>query len=117
MCGIDLTGKPRVKDREGHYFCVACNQADADRIRAARVPCADCNVFFPKDKLLLHGKDWICQTCRLKRLNQYRATKARMASLGAADVRSRNKRLAILGSILVILALISLWVWIISSFN
>jgi hypothetical protein len=115
LCGTDLTGKPRVKDREGRYYCVPCNKSDSDKIRAARVPCADCHVFFPKEKLLPHGNDMICEPCRLKRLNQFRATKARMATLGAADVNRRNTRLAILGSILVLCALIALWYWIFQS--
>lgn len=37
MCGVDCTGRPRTKDRQGRYFCQPCYQKALARARSKKV--------------------------------------------------------------------------------
>src|ERR1041384_7680768 len=44
ICGADVAGKQRMKDREGRYFCYDCGVEDSKRKHGeAGEMCADCH--------------------------------------------------------------------------
>jgi hypothetical protein len=110
ICGIDVNGKPRVKDHDGNYYCLPCDEAQKQQRQSAQSACPDCGRFFPKDKLETHGGQLVCQGCVRKRREKYQKTKSRMAALGAADAKQRAKQIQIVGgAALVLLVMILVW--------
>src|SRR5215210_5208858 len=47
ICGADVAGQPRMKDKTGAYFCIPCGQADTKKKHAVGTPCKDCGDKFP----------------------------------------------------------------------
>ena len=74
VCGKDLTGRKRLKDHRGRYWCAECAAAD-DRLkqRENELRCPDCGRVFPDHKLMYFQADRVCHSCfkeREKRLER-----------------------------------------------
>jgi len=108
VCGIDVNGKPRVKDREGNYYCLPCDEAQKQQLQAARLACPDCGRFFPKDHLEEHGGQLVCPGCIRKRRRNYQQTKSRFAAAGAIDAKQRARRIQIIGGVVLLVMVIVL---------
>lgn len=107
LCGKDVAGQPRVKDREGRYYCLACDEAEKDRLHGGRFPCAECKRFFRRDKLMEHGSDLVCEPCAQLRHQRYRALRTSGMDIDLRRAR-QVQRLALVVILLLILALV-LW--------
>lgn len=109
-CGKDLVGQPRVKDKQGRYFCLPCDEVEQDKLHGGRAPCAECKRFFRRDKLQQHGTDLVCRDCAKLRQSRYR--KMRQAGMDVDRRRAhRIQRIALL-VIFLLLAIVALWVWL-----
>lgn len=110
ICGVDVSGKPRVKDQEGNYYCVPCEEAQKQNRQAAQLACPDCGLFFPRDKLEEHGGQLVCESCVRKRRKKYLKTKSRMAAAGASDARRRARQIQWIGGVaLLVVVVILCW--------
>ena len=64
-CGVEVTGKPRIKDEEGRYYCVPCGQAEEmQRMHVKAGICEGCGESFSKSQLMLIGGKQLCTRCR-----------------------------------------------------
>lgn len=110
VCGENVAGKPRMKDKEGRYWCYECGMADTQRKRqlesaavgrtsnessvAARVEtvqCPDCQqTFMPGDLSDFEGKH-LCAGCIQKRRMAKKRAEARIAA-AAEEARLSEQR-------------------------
>lgn len=110
ICGDDVNGKPRIRDREGNYYCVSCDESQKQQRQSAQQACPDCGRFFPKDKLEPHGGQFVCPGCVRKRREKYQQTKSRMAAAGTADAKQRARKIQIIGGAALVVAVVVL-IW------
>lgn len=110
VCGKNLTGQPRVKDREGRYYCIPCDDAEKDRLAGGRAACAECKRIFRRDKLIDHGSDLVCEPCAI--LRQRRFQRLRKSGLDVDLRRAQQvQRGAVLLGVLLLILLV-LWIWL-----
>jgi hypothetical protein len=67
-CGKDVSRERRMKDSNGHYWCIACGEADHQRRHREMDNCADCHMRWPLDKIKLLDGLHLCQGCYLLRM-------------------------------------------------
>lgn len=64
-CGKEVTGAPRMKDKEGKYWCVPCGEADRlHQIHSDAGICESCGESFSRSTLLDIGGKYLCPRCR-----------------------------------------------------
>jgi len=111
-CGVNVSGKKRMKDAEGRYWCYDCGMEDTVRKHPDQaVECLECHERFAPSKLVDFEGRQVCPTCEGKlRLAKKRA-EARIAA-AAEEARQQEVRkkqiligLGILGVIVVLLIL------------
>ena len=109
VCGKDLTGRKRLKDHLGRYWCKECSDAD-DRAkkREDELRCPDCGRVFPDHKLVYFQTERVCQTCYKER---EKALERKVAKYGAekahkAEEVNKLKWMAIIAGVLIVLATI-----------
>jgi hypothetical protein len=127
VCGENVAGKPRMKDKEGRYWCYECGMADTQRKRqlesaaagrpasdssvAARVetvPCPDCQQqFTPPDLVEFEGK-FLCPGCIQKRKLAKRRAEARIAAAEeeAREAERRRRMMMLGGGVVAVLFLL-----------
>jgi len=114
VCGVDLEGKPRRKDKEGKYWCNECADYDSAQKRlTSGTVCADCGNSFSKSMITeVEGKK-ICRTCAIDREMQKKETKERLANAkylrSSNQEESRKKKLMIIIGVLGVLILLVLY--------
>jgi len=64
-CGIDVSGRKRMKDSQGRYWCYECGTADQMRKGKGSNGslCPDCSQMFPPVKLMKHENQYVCPDC------------------------------------------------------
>src|ERR1043165_666961 len=61
VCGVDLAGKKRLKDKLGRYWCNECAEADERaKKRGEELRCPDCGRVFPVGKLMYFQTERVC---------------------------------------------------------
>ena len=113
VCGLDLEGKSRRKDKEGKYWCNDCADYDSAQKRlTSGTVCADCGNSFSKSMITeIEGRK-VCRTCALDREMQAKETKQRLANAknrSGSDEAMRRKKLAIIVGVLALLILAVLY--------
>lgn len=64
ICGKDLTGRIRLKDHLGRYWCRECAKADERaKKREEQLKCPDCGRVVPENKLVYFQTTRVCTTC------------------------------------------------------
>lgn len=64
-CGKDVSGAPRMKDKDGKYWCVPCGEEDRrHQHHAAGGICESCGESFSPSVLLEIGGKQLCPRCR-----------------------------------------------------
>jgi hypothetical protein len=111
VCGKNLSGKGRLKDRLGRYWCVECAKAEkrAHR-RLKQFRCRDCNREFPAAKLVNFDGTRLCNACMTAR---EKAAETRLKTIGIEDAHRRHDLLPIkmMALALLLLVLIALVQW------
>jgi hypothetical protein len=109
VCGKDLTGRKRLKDHLGRYWCKECSDADERaKKRADELRCPDCGRMFPDNKLVYFQTERVCQTCYKER---ERELERKVAKYGAEKLHKKEeinklKWMAIIAGVLLVLATI-----------
>lgn len=110
ICGADVTGKRRYKDKQGRYYCPDCNLIDTERQPPAPPPpsvCVDCQKTFPREQLAEENGQLICETCRNERIAREKRERARIAAAQAeAELMEKRKKALIAVTILVALVIV-----------
>jgi hypothetical protein len=107
VCSADVSGRKRLKDHLGRYWCDDCAKADKRaKKRALENQCPDCNRLFAPGKLIEHGEDKVCKHCYKTRLDEIRK---KLVHLGHAAATKRHeikhiKWMAIVIAVLIVLA-------------
>jgi hypothetical protein len=96
-CGADVTGKRRMRDSEGRYWCFDCGMKDEQRKHP--VPCEDCGENFPEFELTEMQGMHICPKCANERRLRNKREAARIAASeeAARQIAERKRRLKLLG--------------------
>jgi len=118
VCGRNVSGRIRFKDKQGRYWCSDCNAGDklpvppAIKNHEATSACGDCGKVMPPTELSDYHGMKLCDVCRGK--HQWRAKRAeeRMASVarGEAIKQSRKRQVMVaLGVAAILLACWAFW--------
>ena len=69
-CGQEVTHQRRMKDGEGHYWCVPCGEADKLRkLHGNAGICAGCGESFNHGQLMDLGGQFLCSRCRQRKFS------------------------------------------------
>lgn len=111
-CGVNVSGKKRMKDADGQYWCYDCGMEDTVRKHPDQaVECFECHERFAPSKLVDFDGKMVCPTCDGKLRQVKKRAEARIAA-AAEEARQQEVRkkqimigLGILGVIVVLLIL------------
>jgi hypothetical protein len=109
VCGADLAGRVRLKDKLGRYWCKECSAADARaKKREDELRCADCSRVFPANKLKYFQTDRVCATCYKEREQalEKKIVKANAEKVHKTHEWKQLKWLAIIAVGLIVIATI-----------
>ena len=68
-CGKIVSGRKRMRDSEGKYWCIPCGKADQEKkqkLIAGVIACSGCYKPFPVKKLKEYGSSTYCPACYRK---------------------------------------------------
>ena len=94
MCGTNLEGHRRYKDKDG-YLCKDCHRIDKKR----RIPCAECGKPTNPENLQPFGPVSICRKCALDHDRDPRATFKRQVSTRHFDRWEKQKTIILIAVI------------------
>lgn len=64
-CGMDVAGRPRMKDKDGRYWCIPCGEAEQiHQISTDAGLCEMCGESFSKSQLMEISGQNLCPRCR-----------------------------------------------------
>ena len=107
VCGANVAGKPRLKDKQGQYFCIECGEADSERKHAVGTPCTDCKKKFPDAQLHLHKGEQVCEACLAKRHTAERDAARKLRAVHEEEESKRARKIQIaVGVGVVVLAIV-----------
>ena len=107
VCGANVAGKPRLKDKQGQYFCIECGEADSERKHSVGTPCTDCKKKFPDKELHQHNGEPVCEACLAKRHTAERDHSRRMRAQHEEEETRRARKIQIsVGIGVVVLAIV-----------
>ncbi len=109
ICGKDVTGRKRMKDREGKYFCIECGTADSAKKRITRTPCGGCEKHFPISDMYKMGGVYLCNNCRVAKLEHAAKKRNLIGGIGSAFRSHEMGRVKVLLLIAAVLLLIAWW--------
>ena len=95
LCGKDLRGHKRYKDKDG-YLCRECNADDL----AQRIPCAECGTPTLPHALHPWGPISICASCKVDHENDPQKKFRRKVSTKKIESHERNRVLLITAVVL-----------------
>jgi hypothetical protein len=109
VCGADLAGRVRLKDKLGRYWCKECSAADERaKKREDELRCADCSRVFPMHKLKYFQTDQVCSTCYKQRekVLEKKIVKANAEKVHKSHEWGQLKWMAIIAVGLIVIATI-----------
>lgn len=62
-CHCDLSHGKRMRDAQGHYWCLACGTEDSRRKHSTGQHCVDCRGKYDIEKMRLESGEWVCLGC------------------------------------------------------
>ena len=88
-CGRDVTAAPRMKDKEGKYWCVPCGEADRRHQMHANLGiCEGCGESFGKGQLLELAGETLCPRCRKRKYSHAHGVKSPQSGGIFASIKS-----------------------------
>ncbi len=85
VCGANVSGRQRMRDREGRYWCMTCGEADkkhqSSHGEAVGGLCAVCGDHFPDNQLTRFEGTKFCHACARKRYRQPNMVKRLLSKL------------------------------------
>ncbi|MCC6423665.1 MAG: hypothetical protein IT447_09335 [Phycisphaerales bacterium] len=98
VCGENVSGKPRMKDHSGRYWCYECGMADQQKKHnqtlsgttiqgVHELACPDCGKMFALAKLQIHEDVQLCEPCVTKRKA---AAKREVVRIAAAQAEAEE---------------------------
>ena len=120
VCGKDLSGQPRKKDKNGKYWCMACDAQSKDasspagksRVAGPSAACPDCGKSFPKSSLKDVGGVACCERCAYVRTLEGKAHgKGQRARVAASDPDARKRLVTLVVVAGSIGAFAAYWNW------
>lgn len=106
VCGRNVAGEERFKDKLGHYWCYDCGKADSEKKHANDlVNCQDCGQPQKRADLMEFEQLKVCEHCKTKRVWAAKREKARIAAAerDALEAEQRKQRLMIAAIVAVVL--------------
>ena len=109
VCGADVAGQPRMKDKSGAYFCIPCGKADTKKKHSVGTPCKDCGDKFPDEQLHMHNGDQVCDGCLASRRAKQRENSRKFRAQAEADESSHARHIQIGAGIAAVAAAGVIW--------
>jgi hypothetical protein len=79
QCGVDLTGKERLRDSRG-YWCMDCHRSDKKASEPKGIRCPDCGRVVSPGAIVDWDNRKICESCRNDLRNVSKIKKYKMIS-------------------------------------
>ncbi len=111
ICGADVAGQPRMKDKHGSYFCIPCGKADTQKKHTVGTPCKDCADKFPDEQLHTHNGDRICEKCLAKRREKQRDNSRKFRAQAYAEEKSYALHMQIGAGVAALVVAGLIWWW------
>jgi hypothetical protein len=113
VCGKNVAGEERFKDKLGRYWCYDCGKADSEKKHSNDlVNCQDCGQPQKRADLLEFEQLKLCEHCHKKRVWAVKREKARIAAAEqeARESEQRRQRLMIAAIVAaVLLVFVGIW--------
>lgn len=118
ICGVDVAGKPRQKDEQGRYWCIACaknadKKADeSGKGRAKTVQCPDCGQRVSPVLMKAFEGTTLCEPCLQIRTREHAQAQARREAAargGEEEKRQRSYLILLLVVALVLTGFSAFW--------
>jgi hypothetical protein len=114
VCGADLHGQKRYRDKMGRYWCGDCADAEERALeREQQMLCPDCSRLFSPKSLVEYGGIRICRTCYRGRIDEAHRKIKRLSAAASAKRAEINriKWMAILLAILLVIGTLAQILW------
>jgi hypothetical protein len=116
VCGKNVAGEERFKDKLGRYWCYDCGKADSEKKHSNDlVNCADCGQPQKRADLIQFDQLKLCDHCNKKRVWAARREKARIAAAEqeAREAEQRRQRMMIAAVVAaVVLVFAGVWMFV-----
>jgi hypothetical protein len=109
ICGADVAGQPRMKDKTGAYFCIPCGKADSQKKHSVGTPCKDCGNKFPDEQLHLHNGEKVCEPCLGKRREKQRENSRKFRAQAYEDDRKHTIHIQIGAGVAALVVGVIIW--------
>ena len=115
ICGADVAGQPRMKDKTGAYYCIPCGKADSERKQqrqeqaAVGTPCKDCAKKLPDEQLQMHNGDKVCEGCMAQRRERQRENSRKFRAKAYEDEQSHARHIQIGAGVAVVVIGAIIW--------
>ncbi len=112
-CGADVTGRKRMKDSQGRYWCYACGKKDEQSrqsvsatVKPSQGECTLCHTQVSVQDLISYDGQFICPRCHREQKELADRTEARLERVNKTYDKNQWQRLSGLLAVLAILAII-----------
>ena len=114
-CGADVSGKKRLKDHDGRYWCPDCSNSDERRKKlVASGICSGCGEAFHGPELTVIGDNTYCKPCLKVRARKetggFVANVKDMLS-GSRDHEKRKVLTMLIISAVIVVVALWHWMW------
>src|SRR5687768_6218877 len=113
VCGKNVAGEERFKDKLGRYWCYDCGKADSEKKHSNDlVNCQDCGQAQKRGDLVQFEHLKLCDHCNKKRVWAARREKARIAAAEqeAREAEQRKQRMMI-AAIVAVVMMVAFGIW------
>jgi len=109
-CGESVSGKKRLKDQAGQYWCIPCAEREDQKRHGGKIQCPDCHRFLREDAMIAVELTKVCPTCFRERQELAKKNPVIRSARYDAEYRKHEvKKIKILGAFALGLIVLALW--------
>lgn len=111
VCGADVSGKKRMKDATGRYWCYGCGLEDSVRKHPEQaMECPECHEKFSPGKLVDFDGRKVCEPCDTKLKLAKKRAEARIAAAAEEARHQEARKKQIMIGVGIVGVIIVLWI-------
>ncbi len=111
VCGADVSGKKRMKDATGRYWCYGCGLEDSVRKHPEQaVECPECHDKFSPAKLVDFDGRKVCDACDTKLKLAKKRAEARIAAAAEEARQADARKKQIMIGVGIVGVIVVLWI-------
>lgn len=109
-CGESVSGKKRLKDEYGQYWCIPCAEKDEAKKHGQRVACPDCGRMIREEAMIAVELTKVCPRCYKERQELAKKNPTiRTARYNSEYRKHEIQKIKTLGAFAAGLAILALW--------